>query len=78
MDVPNLTFDFMKTLVVYSLIPQSLLKCTASVLFFLPFFRATPTAYGNSQARGQVRATAASLGHSHSNAGSEPQLRPTP
>ena len=32
------------------------------------FFRATPTAYGGSQARGQIRAVAASLQHSHSNA----------
>ena len=40
------------------------------------FFRATPTAYGNSQARGQVGATAASLHHSHShrNTGSKPHL----
>ena len=38
----------------------------------------TPAAYGGSQARGQIRATAAGLYHSHSNAGSEPCLRPTP
>ena len=43
--------------------------------FFLPFFRATLAAYG---ARGQIRATAASLHHSHSNSGSELHLRPTP
>ena len=34
------------------------------------FFRAAPEAYGSSQARGGVRAAAASLHHSHSNAGS--------
>ena len=34
-------------------------------------FRATPMAYGNSQARGRIGAGAASLCHSHSNAGSE-------
>ena len=45
--------------------------------FFLLLFRATPTAYGGSQARGQIRPTAAGLHHSH-NAGSEPCLRPTP
>ena len=39
-------------------------------LFFC-FFRATPTTYGGSQARGLIRATSASLHHSHSNAGSE-------
>ena len=35
---------------------------------------AAPTAYGGSQARGQIGATAASLHHSHSNARSEPRL----
>ena len=34
--------------------------------FFL--FRATPVAYGNSQATGQIGATVAGLHHSHSNA----------
>ena len=34
------------------------------VLFLLLPFRATSTAYGSSQARGQIRATAASLNHS--------------
>ena len=35
-------------------------------------------AYGRSQARGRIRATAAGLHHRHSNAGSEPHVRPTP
>ena len=39
----------------------------ANISFF--FFRATPTAYGGSQARGWIRVVAASLHHSHSNAG---------
>ena len=39
--------------------------------------RAAPVAYGDSQARGLSRAVAASLHHSHGNAGSEPSLRPT-
>ena len=47
-------------------------------LFFIGLFQATPTAYGPSQARGQIEATAAGLHHSHSNTGSEPRLRPTP
>ena len=34
-------------------------------------------AYGGSQARGQTRAVAAGLHHSHSNMGSKPRLRPT-
>ena len=42
------------------------------------FSRADPVAYGGSQARGQIRAVAASLHHSHSDVGSEPRLRPTP
>ena len=41
-------------------------------------FRATPSAYGSSQARGQNEAAAAILHHSHSNAGSELGLWPTP
>ena len=47
-------------------------------LFFFSLFRATPTAYGGSQARGQIGDRAASLHHSHSNTGSKPHLRPTP
>ena len=35
-------------------------------------------AYGGSQARGRIRAVAASLWPSHSNVGSEPYLQPTP
>ena len=41
-------------------------------------FRAAPVAYGSFQARGQIGASAAGLHHRHSNAGSEPCLRPTP
>ena len=44
--------------------------------FFFGFFRAVPTAYGGSQARGQIEVTAASL--HHSNARSELHLQPTP
>ena len=43
--------------------------------FFL--FRAVPVAYGGSQARGQIGAIDSGLRHSHSNARSEPYLRPT-
>ena len=42
--------------------------------FFFLLFRAAPAAYGGSQARGQIRALAASLQHSHNNSGSEPHL----
>ena len=48
------------------------------LFFFVNFFRATPEAYGGSQARGLIGATAAGLRNSHSNAGSESYLRPTP
>ena len=41
-------------------------------------FRATLAAHGGSQARGPIGAVAAGLRHSHSNAGSEPGLPPTP
>ena len=45
-------------------------------LFLL--FRATPEAYGSSQARGRIGAVAASLHQGHSNAGSEPRLQLKP
>ena len=45
--------------------------------FGLCLFRAAPTAYGDSQTRGQIRAVAASLHHSHSNVRSEPCLQST-
>ena len=47
------------------------------ILFFC-LFRAKPVAYGGSQARGLIGATAAGLHHSHSNARFESCLRPTP
>ena len=50
-------------------------------VFFLSFFclsRATPTAYGGSQARGHIGAASAGLHHSHSNMGSELRLQPKP
>ena len=40
--------------------------------------RATPEAYGGSQAKGPIRPTAAGLHHSHSNMGSEPHLQTSP
>ena len=42
--------------------------------FFFFFGRAASVAYGGSQAKGQIRATAASLCYSHSNTGSKPCL----
>ena len=54
-----------------------LLSLSMQLLSFFLLFRAAPVAYGGSQARGQIRAAAAGLHHSHSNMGSEPRLQPT-
>ena len=48
------------------------------VLFYFLLFRATPTAYGSSQAKDRIGAAAAGLCHSHSNMRSELCLQPTP
>ena len=47
-------------------------------LVFLLFLWAAPTAYGGSQARGPIGVVATGLCQSHSNAGSELRLQPTP
>ena len=47
-------------------------------LVFLPFLGPLPVAYGGSQARGRIGAVTAGLCQSHSNARSEPGLRPSP
>ena len=48
------------------------------IFVFLLFLWATSAAYGGSQARGRIGAVATGLRQSHSNAGSEPRLQPTP
>ena len=48
------------------------------VISLFSLFRATPMAYGGSQARGGIGGTAVGLGHSHSNARSKPHLQSTP
>ena len=53
-------------------------KCFFFFFFFFGLFRALIAAFGGSQARGRIRAIAASLPHSHSNAGAEPCLNPIP
>ena len=45
---------------------------------FLPFLGPIPRHIGGSQARGLIGAVATGLRQSHSNAGSEPHLQPTP
>ena len=49
-----------------------------ATFFFFLLLMATPVAYGSSQARSQIGVAAASLHYSHSNAGSELHLQPTP
>ena len=49
-----------------------------SFFVFWLFLWAAPAAYGGSQARGRIGAVATGLRQSHSNAGSEPRLQPTP
>ena len=68
--------------------PQNVTKSDSKIInilfyfilffIFLSFSRATPVVYGGSQARGLIRAVDAGPRQSHSNAGSEPHLRPTP
>ena len=47
-------------------------------IFVFCLFRAAPLAYGGSQARGRIGAVTVGLHQSHSNAGSELHLRPSP
>ena len=65
-----------------TLIIQGCCFISKSLIFFFfgsfCLFRAAPTAHRGSQARGPIRAVAAGLRHSHSHAGSEPHLQPTP
>ena len=42
------------------------------------FSKAAPVTYGGSQGRDRIGAVATGLHQSHSNAGSEPRLQPTP
>ena len=62
-------------------IPESLINfAAAAASFFFSFgiFRATPEAYGISQAKGRIGTIAAGLCHSHSSVRSELCLWPTP
>ena len=61
-----------------SLRSELLLTTFFFFFFFFAISWATPAAYGGSQGRGLIGAVAASLRQSHSNAGSEPRLQPTP
>ena len=63
----------------YSALKKEILPLVFFVVFFclfFPFLGQLP--HGGSQARGRIGAVEASLRQSHSNAGSEPHLQPTP
>ena len=62
---------------IYIIVLVSGVQLSDSIFFFC-LFRATPIAYGGSQARGQIGAIADGPHHSHSNARSEPCLQLTP
>ena len=61
---------------IHAHIPRCSLQHNLFFIYFFVFglFRAEPTTYGNSQARGRIGAVPTGLRHSHSNARSEPHL----
>ena len=63
-----------------NIILLTLIAIRALLMYFFFFFfsRAAPEVYGGSQARGLIGAVAAGLRQSHSNAGSELCMLPTP
>ena len=75
-----------KIQLIYNVVPISAIQQSDSTIyiytflfiFMYLFFRDAPMVYEGSQARGPIRAVAASLHHSHSNAGSKPHLQCTP
>ena len=72
---PRQSTDSMQFLFSFFFFPSFFLARPLSLSLFS---RATPAAYGGSQARGLIGAVAAGLHQSHSNTGSEPRLRSTP
>ena len=80
---PSTTYwrDCLLSIVYFCFLYQRLIDKKYMSLFiylFIYFFRAAPITYGGLKGRGQIGATAAGLYHSHSNAGSQLHLRPTP
>ena len=57
---------------------KKIFKCNFFFFFFFAISWAAPAVYGGSQARGPIGAVAAGLHQSHSNAGSDQRLQPTP
>ena len=70
--------DHSKLLILAHSSPCSETSGVGHKLFFFPLYRATPTTDGSSQARGQIRAAATGLCHSHSKARFQPHLWTTP
>ena len=70
-------YFLMMTILACVFLPPSLLLHFL-LLLLLCIFRAAPVACGGFEARGRIGAADAGLHHSHSNARSEPHLRPTP
>ena len=58
--------------------PSKVRLCSLALFLFFSISGAASSAHGGSQARGRIGAAAAGLHRSHSNAGSEPSLRPAP
>ena len=73
---PNLFIDVI--LYFYSKVVLCNLMFKVVFFFFFLLIRVAPAAYGGSQARGPIGATATGLHHSHSNTRSELCLPPTP
>ena len=71
-----LIFNMISILLAKNSVHSTVLLPIITIFFFF-FFLLSPTApvaYGNSWARGQIRAATAGLHHSHGNIGSEPHL----
>ena len=71
-------FIYFLTMTFYTLFYCIVIAVNLFIFLSLVLLRATPATYGGSQVRGLIGAEAAGLHHSHSNARSEPRLRPTP
>ena len=74
---PLLVQQFTLPVIYFLFIPKFMIFFLIFIYLFILLFRATPMAYGVSQARGPRGATTVGLRHSHSNTGSKPHLRPT-
>ena len=68
----------MLSFIFYFLFIYFFVFCLFVVVVVVDISWAAPAAYGGSQARGWIGAVATGLRQSHSNAGSEPRLQPTP